>query len=88
MSFLRKIFGGPAEDQLSPEELAAKEAQQQERNFQTLRDDGVRAMHMGEFPFAQKCFDAALAIHTDDLQTLAYKAEVLFRMGKDRKSVV
>ena len=81
MSFLRKIFGGPAEDQLSPEELAAKEAQQQESNFQTLRDDGVRAMHMGEFPFAQKCFDAALAIHADDLQTLAYKAEVLFRMG-------
>ena len=81
MSFLRKIFGGPAEEQLSPEELAAKEAQQQERNFQTLRDDGVRAMHMGEFPFAQKCFDAALAIHADDLQTLAYKAEVLFRMG-------
>ena len=81
MSFLRKIFGGPAEEQLSPEEQAAREAQKQERNFQTLRDDGVRAMHMGEFPFALKCFDAALAIHADDLQTLAYKAEVLFRMG-------
>lgn len=80
MSFLKKLFG--TNENPSPEQLAAKAEQQRERDFNTLRDDGVRAMKMGEFPYAQKCFDAALEIHADDAVTLSYLAEVLFRLSQ------
>lgn len=77
MSFFSKIFGNsspaPAEDENAVQA-------QQNRDFNTLRDDGVRAMSMGEFPFAVKCFKAALGMK-DDLHTLSLYAETLYRMG-------
>lgn len=47
--------------------------------FETLRDDGVRAMQMGEMPYAVKCFKAALEIE-HDTKTVGFLAEVLLRM--------
>ena len=77
MSFLKKLFGTP--ENLSPEEEAQAAAR---RNFETLRDDGVRAMQMGEVPFALKCFEEALNITPGDRRTQAFKAEAHLRMGQ------
>lgn len=48
--------------------------------YNTLRDDGIRAMQMGEVPYAVKCFSAALEIK-HDLQMLSLLAEAHLRMG-------
>ena len=48
-------------------------------SFEVLRDDGVRAMKMGEVPYAIKCFTAALEMK-EDLTTLSYLAEAQIRM--------
>ena len=48
-------------------------------SFEVLRDDGVRAMKMGEVSFAAKCFAAALDMK-DDLTTLSYLAEAQIRL--------
>lgn len=47
--------------------------------FDILRDDGVRAMQMGELPYAEKCLKAALGIQRD-LKTTGFLAEVYLRM--------
>lgn len=54
-----------------------KELSENEK-FETLRDDGVRAMQMGEFPYAEKCFLAALHIRYD-LKTVGFLAETYLR---------
>lgn len=73
MGFLKRLLGGTEE---SPEEQKQRTA---ERNFNTLRDDGVRAKNMGEIPYAAKCFTEALTIK-DDLETRSYLAEAYLRM--------
>ncbi len=50
------------------------------RKFQTLRDDGVRAMRMGETKFATQCFEEALEINASDIQTIGFLAEARLRM--------
>lgn len=64
MGFFSSIFGHnePSED----------------NKFETLRDDGVRAMQMGELPYAEKCLRAALSIR-HDLKTVGFLAEVCLR---------
>ena len=49
--------------------------------FDTLRDDGVRAMQMGEMPYAEKCLKAALELQ-HDLKAVGFLAEVYLRMQK------
>lgn len=72
MGFLSSLFGSSR-----PTE---------EKNFETLRDDGVRAMQMGELPYAQKCFTAALALQ-HDLRTVGFLAEALLRTGEYEKAL-
>lgn len=59
------------------------ECQTAEKNatvsFDVLRDDGVRAMKMGEVAFAAKCFEAALE-RQEDPTTLSYLAEAQIRL--------
>lgn len=66
MSFFSAIFGTQERSDKS--------------KFETLRDDGVRAMQMGEFPYAEKCFRAALEIDRE-LRTVGFLAEACLRMG-------
>ncbi len=54
--------------------------------FETLRDDGVRAMQMGELPYAEKCLLAALQLQ-DDLRTKGLLAEVELRMQQHDKAL-
>lgn len=77
MSLLNHIFGN--DDQ--PEQQKPEEAADPERNFQILKDDGVRARHMGETPFAIQCFEEALKIK-DDAETLSYLAEAYLTAGR------
>lgn len=48
--------------------------------YETLRDDGVRAMQMGEFPYAEKCLRAALELNRE-IRTVGFLAEACLRMG-------
>lgn len=50
----------------------------EENKFETLRDDGVRAMQIGEFAYAEKCLKAALKIR-GDMKTEGFLAEVYLR---------
>lgn len=54
--------------------------------FDILRDDGLRAMQMGELPYAEKCFTAALEVK-DDLRTASFLAEVYLRMDNCEKAL-
>ncbi len=75
MSFLKSLFGGKTA-------ATPKEEQQrtEERQFNTLRDNGVRAMQINQVKLALPYFEQALALRPDDLQTVGYLAEVLLRL--------
>lgn len=64
--FKNKPSGAPA----SPEE----EKRRADADFAILRDDGVRAMKMGEMKYAEKCFSKALELQ-DDLRVRKFLAE-------------
>lgn len=72
MNFLRKLFGGKAE----PTEEEKKEAEA--RNFDVLKYDGVRAMRVGQWTYAVRCFRHALEIQ-EDLEIRDYLSQVLIR---------
>lgn len=65
MGFFSSIFGGGQPSV--------------ENKFDTLCDDGVRAMQMGELPYAEKCLKAALDIR-HELKAVSFLAEVYLRM--------
>ena len=56
MGFFKTLFGGKEEN---PEE---KKKRDDERDFEVLRDDGVRALRSGQAAYAVKCFRKALEI--------------------------
>lgn len=53
--------------------------------FETLRDDGVRALRMGETAYAEKCFRAALERKDDD-HVKAFLAEACLRQNEGREA--
>lgn len=65
MGFFSSIFGTPQRSE--------------ENKYETLRDDGVRAMQIGELPYAEKCLRAALELNRE-LKTVGFLAEVCLRM--------
>lgn len=80
MSFLNKLFGSPdASETENPEE-------KKERDFSILKDDGVRAKNMGEYPYAEKCLKQALQLK-DEAETKSYLVEVLLRQHKQMKAL-
>ncbi len=78
MGFLKRLFEGGSSTPETAEEKAAREL---ERNFATLKDDGVRAKNMGELAFARKCFESALALK-DEEETASYLAEIFLRQSE------
>lgn len=70
MGFLKALFGGKEE---SAEEKAQKE---NERKFDILKYDGIRARKAGEIEYAVRCFREALAYKTDH-ETMSHLAEAL-----------
>lgn len=53
--------------------------QTEDNKILTLRDDGIRAMQMNEFPYAEKCLKAALEIK-ENLEIKLLLTELYFRM--------
>ena len=51
------------------------------RDFQILKDDGLRALLMGEMPYAIRCFSAALKIK-DDAEVRSRLAETCLASGR------
>lgn len=69
------MFGGK---QLSPEE---EKQEQQQKKFDLLKYDGVKAMKMGQADYAVRCFEEALKLN-DDLEVYDYLSQVLLRLGR------
>jgi len=72
MNFFKALFGGKTE---TPEE---KKKEDEARNFDVLKYDGVRAMRSGRPDYAAKCFKHALDIK-EDLEICDYLSQVLIQ---------
>ena len=55
MGFFKSLFGGSPSSE-------DKRKDEDSKNFDTLKYDGVRALKQGQFGFAIKCFTHALDI--------------------------
>lgn len=80
MGFFKALFGGKMED---PEE---KKKRDEARDFDVLRDDGVRALRSGQAAYAVKCFRKALEIK-DELQIHDYLSQALIRNDELRPAM-
>ncbi|MBO4811224.1 MAG: tetratricopeptide repeat protein [Prevotella sp.] len=74
MGFWKTFFGGEA----NPEE-EKKNAEQ--RNFDLLKYDGVKAMRIGQFDYAVKCFQKALETK-DDPEVHDYLSRAYLQLGR------
>ena len=70
MGFFNKIFKGrtttPEHHISDNQPETSEESNDREAEFETLRDDGIRAMRIGEANYAERCFEAALQRKDDD----------------------
>lgn len=77
MNIIKALFGGTEE----PEN-----GKRDDRQFDILKYDGVRAMNAGAMDYALKCFRHALQIH-DDLEIHDYLSRVLMAKGELAEAV-
>ena len=75
MNFLKALFGGA---ETSPEEEKEEAGRKQ---FDLMKYDGVKAMKMGHFDYAVRCFEEALRLR-DDLEVHDYLAQSLVRLDR------
>ena len=75
MGFLSTLFGGK---ELSPEE---QKQEQEAKQFDLMKYDGVRALKMGQADYAIRCFNEALKVR-DDLETRDYLSQALIASGQ------
>jgi len=54
---------------------------EEEKNFDILKYDGIRAMHIGKLTYALKCFEEATAIQ-EDLETMQHQANTYIRVNR------
>lgn len=71
MNFFKKLFGS----QNTSEEV------KEEKNFDVLKYDGVRALRMQQFDYAAKCFVLALELNVDDLECRDYLSQAYISLG-------
>lgn len=71
MNFFKKLFGS----QNTSEEV------KEEKNFDVLKYDGVRALRMQQFDYAAKCFVLALELNADDLVCRDYLSQAYISLG-------
>ena len=69
------LFGGK---QMSPEE---EQQEQEQKKFDLLKYDGVKAMKIGQSDYAVRCFNEALKLQ-DDLEVHDYLSQVFLRQGE------
>lgn len=75
MGFWKSFFGGEPEN---PEE---EKKNVEAKNFDVFKYDGVKAMRMGQFDYAERCFREAMKIK-DDLEVNDYLSQTLMRLGR------
>ena len=75
MGFWNTLFGG---NQQSPEN---EKQQADERQFNLMKYDGIRALQIGQTEYAVKCLREALNVRPDDMETHHYMQTALTRMG-------
>lgn len=75
MNFFQKLFGGKTE---TAEE---KRHEDEARNFDVLKYDGVRALKSHQAAYAIKCFTHALELR-DDLETHDYLSQAYLQTGE------
>lgn len=81
MSFLKALFGGA---ELSPEE---EKAEAERKRFDLMKYDGVKAMKMGQWDYAVRCFEEALKMK-EDLEVHDYLSRVLLHMDRLDEAIV
>ncbi len=72
MNFFKALFGGKEENS------EEKKQEEQERNFDVLKYDGVKALHMNQWRQAVKCFTHALEIR-EDLECRDYLSQAFIQ---------
>lgn len=70
MGFFSSLFGGNK----TPE-------QETEKKFEILKYDGIRAMRIGKFTYALKCFEEATSLK-EDLETMQHQANTYVRVNR------
>ena len=68
MVIFRSLFGGSKKTE-------------EEKNFDILKYDGIRAMRIGKLTYALKCFEEATAIQ-EDLETMQHQANTYIRVNR------
>lgn len=79
MGFLSSLFGG---NNKSEEE---KQEEQKARNFDILKYDGVKAVHMRQFKYAVKCFNEALALQ-EDKEVYSFLSTAYMQLGETQEA--
>lgn len=80
MGFWKSFFGG---EEQNPEEVK-KDAEA--KQFDLMKYDGVKAMRIGQFEYAEKCFREALKVH-DDLEIHDYLSQTLMHLNRLQESL-
>jgi tetratricopeptide (TPR) repeat protein len=62
MSLLKKLFGGKEETK----QEATTPQTREEKNFEVLKYDGIRAYNIGNVPYAIRCFEQAWKLKEDE----------------------
>ena len=75
MGFWKTFFGGESENPEGDKKNA------EAKNFDLLKYDGVKAMRIGQFDYAEKCFREAMKLK-DDLEVNDYLSQTLMRLGR------
>ena len=75
MNFFKALFGGKEE---KPEDRKRAE---EERDFDVLKYDGVRALRSGQHDYAIRCFTHALTMK-DDLEIRDYMSQAMIRADR------
>ena len=71
MNFFKKLFGSQN----------TSEKVKEEKNFDVLKYDGVRALRMQQFDYAAKCFVLTLELNADDLECRDYLSQAYISLG-------
>lgn len=82
MGFFKSFFYSSPEKPESTEPAGQASAEVERIRFETLRDNGVRAMRMREMRMAAGYLEKALELRPDDHQTEAFLAEAYLRGGR------
>lgn len=77
MNIFKALFGGRS---------SQAEEKKEEKNFEVLKYDGVRALKMQQFGYAVQCFLHALELNSTDLECRDYLSQAYIAMGDMEKA--